>query len=156
MFADALREWAWPCEHIFTRFTQNCNTGHLVALYSSAMHVALSTGAIPSFAVLHIERMLLLVTLTLQSLEQCMFSLHTYTHIHTEVHTSTHAHTLHTQCEAVIIHSQVYMHMWRLASLTVATHFNLQFMYTHACMHTHVYICIQVLFSLPWYILRYR
>ena len=56
-----LHEWMWPCEYMnattFTRFAKNCNIGRLVALYSSAMHVALSTGAIPSFAVLHTEKL---------------------------------------------------------------------------------------------------
>ena len=53
-----IREWVWPLEHMnmttFTGFAQNCNIGHLVALYRS---VALSTGAIPSIAVLHTEQL---------------------------------------------------------------------------------------------------
>ena len=44
----------------FTRFVQNYNVGSLVALSGSTtmyMYVALSTGAIPSFAVLLTEKL---------------------------------------------------------------------------------------------------
>ena len=41
----------------FTQFAQNCNIGSLVALYGSAMHVALSPGTVLSFAVLHTKKL---------------------------------------------------------------------------------------------------
>ena len=59
--AHALCECEWPCIHIkvttFTRLAPNCNIGSLFAFYGSAMHVALSPGAIPNFAVPHTEKL---------------------------------------------------------------------------------------------------
>ena len=61
--AHVLHEWVWPRAHmnvtIFTQFAQNCNVGSLVGciVWLYYVHVALSPGAILSFAVLHTEKL---------------------------------------------------------------------------------------------------
>ena len=74
--AHTLCEWEWPHAHMnVTTFAQNCNVGSLVVLYGSTVHVALYPGTIPSFAVLHTEKLAIQCATKLSTMFQTIFFL---------------------------------------------------------------------------------